>query len=275
MTDQTDATTEPTDETTPPAGRAIELEVEVAGTPEEVWRAIATGPGITSWYVPHTVEEAAGGTVTLSFGPGMETTGRVAAWEPPRRVVFDGGEEGGSGLAFEWTIEARDGGTCVVRLVNSGFGTGGPWDDHYDGMHSGWQMFLTNLQLHLAHFGGQSATPMLPMAGWAGPRSAAWSKLLTGLGVEAPPEVGQRLAPSVEGGPSLSGTVVEATDHHVTLLLDGPAPGHAFLAAEGREDGEMIEVSIWSYLYGDDRDAIAARDEDAWRTWLSGQAPAG
>ena len=26
----------------------IELEVEVPGTPEEVWRAIATGPGITS-----------------------------------------------------------------------------------------------------------------------------------------------------------------------------------------------------------------------------------
>ena len=37
--------------------RAIELEVEVPGTPEEVWRAIATGPGISSWYVPHTVEE--------------------------------------------------------------------------------------------------------------------------------------------------------------------------------------------------------------------------
>ncbi|MBV1893467.1 MAG: hypothetical protein KUG57_05420 [Ilumatobacteraceae bacterium] len=35
---------------------SIELEIEVEGTPEEVWRAIATGPGISSWYVPHTVE---------------------------------------------------------------------------------------------------------------------------------------------------------------------------------------------------------------------------
>ena len=42
--------------------RSIELEVEVQGTPEEVWRAIATGPGISSWYVPHVVEEREGGT---------------------------------------------------------------------------------------------------------------------------------------------------------------------------------------------------------------------
>ena len=40
-----------------PEDRSIRLEVEVVGTPEEVWRAIATGAGISSWYVPHTVEE--------------------------------------------------------------------------------------------------------------------------------------------------------------------------------------------------------------------------
>ena len=83
--------------------RSIELEVEVDGTPEEVWQAIATGPGISSWYVPHTVEEREGGAATASFGDGpeMQVAGRVAAWEPPYRIVFDGGE-GVPGLAFEW-----------------------------------------------------------------------------------------------------------------------------------------------------------------------------
>ena len=106
--------------------RSIELEVEVVGTPEEVWRAIATGPGISSWYVPHEVEEREGGAATASFGPGpeMQVAGRVAAWDPPRRVVFDGGDAG-EGLAFEWLVEAREGGSCVVRLVNSGFAVGG------------------------------------------------------------------------------------------------------------------------------------------------------
>lgn len=105
----------------PKAERSIELEVEVVGTPEEVWRAIATGPGISSWYVPHTVEERAGGAAMASFGEGpeMQIPGRVAAWEPPHRIVFDGGASD-EGLAFEWLVEARAGGICIVRLVNTG-----------------------------------------------------------------------------------------------------------------------------------------------------------
>jgi uncharacterized protein YndB with AHSA1/START domain len=87
----------------------------------------------------------------------MQVTGRVAAWEPPHRIVFDGGE-GVPALAFEWTVEARDGGTCVVRLVNSGFGSGEAWDDQFDQLHEGWKLFLLNLRLHLTHFGGQHAT---------------------------------------------------------------------------------------------------------------------
>ena len=139
--------------------RSIELEVEVVGTVEEVWRAIATGPGISSWYVPQTVEEHEGGTATASFGPGpeMQVAGRVGAWEPPRRVVFDGGE-GAAGLAFEWLVEARDGGVCVVRLVNTGFGSGDDWDDQYDALSEaeGWGLFLLHLKLHLEHFRGQT-----------------------------------------------------------------------------------------------------------------------
>ncbi len=32
--------------------RSVQVDVEVPGTPEEVWQAIATGPGISSWFVP-------------------------------------------------------------------------------------------------------------------------------------------------------------------------------------------------------------------------------
>ena len=41
--------------------RMVQAEVEVPGTPEEVWRAIATGPGISSWFVPTEIEERVGG----------------------------------------------------------------------------------------------------------------------------------------------------------------------------------------------------------------------
>jgi hypothetical protein len=32
--------------------RSVQVEVEVPGTPEEVWQAIATRPGILSWLMP-------------------------------------------------------------------------------------------------------------------------------------------------------------------------------------------------------------------------------
>jgi uncharacterized protein YndB with AHSA1/START domain len=251
--------------------RSIELEVEVVGTPEEVWQAIATGPGISSWYVPHTVEEREGGAATARFGPGpgMLIPGRVAAWEPPRRVVFDGGEEG-EGLAFEWLVEARDGGTCVVRLVNTGFGSGEDWDAQYDGLSEGWPLFFLNLKLHLAHFRGKTATALLPGAVWAGPRERAWAALLDQLGVPKAPLVGDRIATKADGAPTLAGTVVDVASCRLALLVDQPAPGTAILAVEGT--GDQVNVSIWSYLYGADGDAVAQRAESRWAKWLSDRA---
>ena len=41
--------------------RSVQVEVEVPGTPEEVWKAISTGPGISAWFVPTKVEERLGG----------------------------------------------------------------------------------------------------------------------------------------------------------------------------------------------------------------------
>jgi hypothetical protein len=61
--------------------------------------------------------------------------------------------------------------------------------------------------------------------------------------------------------------VLTASSWRLAILLDGPAPGTAFVAAEGM--GDMVGVSVWSYLYGDDREAIAARDEPRWREWLA------
>ena len=251
--------------------RSLEFEVEVVGTPEEVWRAIATGPGISSWYVPHTVEEREGGAAVARFGAGpeMEVPGRVAAWEPPRRVVFDGGEDAG-GLAFEWLVDARDGGTCVVRLVNTGFGSGDDWDGQYDAMSDGWQLFLLNLKLHLEHFRGQTATAQLPTAMWAGPRDTAWTNLADQLGIGSAPVVGERIDTGGDDAPKLAGTVVDVASWRLALLVDQPALGTAILAVEGKSD--QVSVSIWSYLYGADGAAAAKRDEPRWAKWLSDRA---
>jgi len=270
--------------------RSIDLSIEVPGTPEEVWRAIATGPGISSWYVPHRVEERAGGTATASFGPGpeMQIDGRVAAWEPPRRIVFDDGE-GKSGLAFEWLVEARDGGSCVVRLVNTGFGDGGEWDDQYDALHEGWQLFLLSLRLHLEHFRGRDGAAAMPTGVWAVDAQKAWDAVAAGLRIPSTLGVGDRL--DLDGGHSLdgeqgldaetgldgeraahlAGTVVDVAERRVALLVDEPAPGIAFVVAETH--GPVCSVSVWAYLYGDDRESLASDLGAAWQRWLDAHNP--
>ena len=93
--------------------RSVEAEVEVPGTPDEVWQAIATGPGISSWFVPSEVEEREGGTAVSHFSPATAWTrsARSRPGTPPRRFVVET-EEGPGGVATEWTVEARAGGTC-------------------------------------------------------------------------------------------------------------------------------------------------------------------
>src|SRR5207253_2672838 len=81
------------------------------GTPEEVWQAIATGPGISSWFMPAEFEERDGKPVALkvTFAPGMEPRSAVTAWDPPRMfaTVVDGWMPGAPPIASEWTVEAR------------------------------------------------------------------------------------------------------------------------------------------------------------------------
>jgi hypothetical protein len=201
----------------------------------------------------------------------MQVDGRVAAWEPPHRVVFDNGEDAG-GLAFEWLVEARDGGSCVVRLVTTGFGDGGPWDDQYDALQEGWQLFLFNLRLHLEHFRGQQAASALPTGMWPVDPQTAWSSFTDALGVPSTLAVGDRLELDGGDGARLAGTVVDVAEHRLALLLDEPAPGTGFVASEGHGPGTGL--SVWTYLYGDDRDPLAAELGAAWQRWLNAQAPA-
>ena len=250
--------------------RTLEFEVEVPGTPEEVWRAIATGPGVTSWYVPHTFAEEAGAATSCSFGPGPEMTveGRLGAFDPPKRILFDSGTD--EGLAFEWLVEARGGAGCVVRLVNSGFGTGEKWDGQYNGMQDGWPMFLTNLRLHLEHFPGRSAAAAIPTVYWSGERLAAWRRLAAELGFDHAPAIGDRIEVTATDAPPLAGIVEEVLPWRLSLRLDRPTPGTAILAAEGF--GDTIGMSVWLYLYGPDGVATAERDQEAWEIWLSARA---
>ena len=177
--------------------RSVQVEVEVPGTPEEVWQAIATGPGISSWFVPTEFEERDGKPVAvkLNFGPGMESRSVVTAWDPPRMFAAEG-ERLGPGsppIADEWSVEARAGGICVVRVVHSLFASTDDWDNQLEGTESGWPGFFRILRIYLTHFRGQRSAMMQWMAPAAGTEAEAWETLTAALGLKGV-SAGQRWA---------------------------------------------------------------------------------
>jgi uncharacterized protein YndB with AHSA1/START domain len=256
--------------------RWIAVEAEVPGTPEQVWEAIATGPGISSWFVPSKVEEREGGLATADFGPGMESAARITAWDPPRRFATDSNDFGpdGPAVASEWTVEARSGGMCAVRVVHSLFADGDDWDDQLEGWEHGWPAFFRILRLYLQHFRGLPSAALQLMGLAAPPPDEAWAAFSGALGL-AGARPGDR-ARSAPGAPALAGVVerggVEG-ERELLLRLDEPAAGTAHLFA--LEMGGQVFLSLRLYLYGEAAAAAAAREEPSWQAWIGERFPAG
>jgi hypothetical protein len=111
------------------------------------------------------------------------------------------------------------------------------------------------------------ARPILPSATWAGDRATAWAAVTEALGIPAAPAPGDRIVASGDT-PPLAGTVVDSQPgFRMRLILEAPLPGTGLIAAEGA--GESTAISIWLYLYGEEAEAIAAREEPRWSAWLA------
>jgi uncharacterized protein YndB with AHSA1/START domain len=259
----------------PSGRRSVQVEVEVPGTPEEVWQAIATGPGISSWFVPTQVDGRKGGAVAASFGPGMESVSSISTWEPPRRFVAESADLGPDAppIATEWIVETRGGGTCVVRVVHSLFASTDDWDGQLEGWEGGWYGFFRILRLYLTHFRGQSGAAFQAMGSAPGPKAAAWAALAEPLGLANAREGERRATPA--GVPPLAGRVeaVGPPDFAEDVLprLDAPAPGIAHLFAMPM-DGQVI-LSVRLYLYGRKAATAAAENEPRWWAWLGERFP--
>jgi uncharacterized protein YndB with AHSA1/START domain len=256
--------------------RSVQVEFEVPGTPEEVWQAIATGPGISSWFVPAEFEERDGKPVAmkLNFGPGMEPRSTLTAWDPPRMFTAQGEGWGGSPpIATEWSVEARGGGVCIVRIVHSLFASTDDWDNHLEAGLSGLSGFLKTLRIYLTHFRGQRSAIMQLTAPAAGTDAEAWEALTAALGVKGL-RVGQRwTAPA--GVPSLGGVAESVTEspYDALLRLDKPGPGAAALGAFTFPGGDQSMVAMSFYLYGDQAADTVARVTPLWQAWIQERFP--
>lgn len=189
---------------------------EVGATPDEVWEAIATGPGIDSWFMgANEVTGGEGGIVRTAFG-GYSPEGSITAWEPRRRFAYRDDGDDGRFVAYEFLIEGRDGASTVLRTVTSGFLPGDDWEDELEAMRAGGELFHATLVTYLTHFRGWIARPITafgaPIDDWPATRRA----LLDALGLsEARP--GATVAVRPHGLPPIDGVVYAANEDAIGI----------------------------------------------------------
>jgi uncharacterized protein YndB with AHSA1/START domain len=245
----------------------LSKEIEIAASPEEVWEAITTGPGIDGWFLGtgNEVDPRLGGRVRISFGEAGAGESTITAWEPMRRFAHQGDPAPDGTLhAFEYVIEARAGGSVVVRLVHSGL-LADDWETEYDALDEGDLMYLHLLAQYILHFRGRPTTTVTLWKGEEPERDRVLATFRRGLGLGDEVSEGDVVILEPEGLGSLegvidfvsSGIIGVRTDDALLRFLHSPQ-GVAYLG---------------HHLYGDDIDATAAAT--AWQGWLDRAFEAG
>jgi uncharacterized protein YndB with AHSA1/START domain len=234
-------------------------EIEVEATPEEVWEAIATGPGIDSWFMGRNeVEPREGGTARMTL-PGFTMEDTVTAWDPPRRFATRSPEgEDGSVHAFEFIVEGREGGSTVVRWVHSGF-LGDNWEAEYEGLREGDPMYFDKLVQYLTHFRGRTATPVNVFGPKVEDREHAWKLFREGLGLPGPVAVGDEVRLTPEGLVPMEGVV-----DYVSPSFLGVRTGDGLYRFIHGFEGT---VGLGHHIFTEGLDQ--EETEAAWRSWLT------
>jgi len=235
--------------------------VEVPADPEDVWQAIATGPGIDSWFMGSNDVDEAHGTVRQSFG-GFQPTYRISEWEPMRRLAY-GNDPAPDGrfVAYEFLIEGRDRSSTVLRMATSGFLPGDDWADEFEAMRFGTEMFFSTLLECLRHFPGRTALPLTVFGPQVTDWPATWQSLRDTLGLPGEVGAGDRVRFTSPTGQTVNGEVYFVNKQ--TLGLRTREALYRFMQGFG---GSIIAChSMFDSGYTDhDRETA----EKVWRSWF-------
>ncbi len=238
----------------------IKEEITLTATPDQVWDAIATGPGIDAWFMGHNeVDPGPDGSVRMSlFGESTEAS--ITAWEPGKRFATrsPAGPDGAF-MAFEYLIEGRDQGSTVLRFVHSGI-LGEDWEDQYDALTKGDRMYLEKLAVYLARFTGRTSTYQLMLAGpQVADADQVWTAFATAVGASEAVKPGDEVRVPVPGADPAEG-VVEFARKHTYLGIRTNDAIYVFI------HGFMDTVVVECHSFADDVDGQAI--EQTWQSWL-------
>ncbi len=214
--------------------------IEIAARPETVWLFLSDAERFASWIgafagaapAPGTrIEPRVGGGVKVDYPHSGAAVGRILELEPPRRVLFSWGYEGGGqgiepeSTQVEITLRETPGGT-FVELRHRGL----PSEEARRGHRGGWTHYLTMLARSATdqqHASGSAQRVAAWFAAWSAPEEVERAALLERCVTE---EVHVRTSfASIDSRAGLSAHIAGALQHMPGFRseLDG-LPQHLF-----------------------------------------------
>ena len=277
-------------------GRRVACRVPLPVPPAVVWDAVASGEGISSWFVPCALEPQVGGRIVQFADPGAPdptagpeaaaeamltaTVGEITEYSPPSgsapgRFAYAERDWMGEGVPvppWETSCEVLDddeGGTLLT--LRSGFGSGGQLaEESVDGSVDGWVQALTVLAHRLTH---RPADGVVTVDAATDPVDAGvpelWARVAAqliapaaGAGGGGAPVEGSRAGGigAVARSGEVGGIVAARSEAAMTLILSAPVDG-------------MLE--LFAYPSGEDHQDAAGRAAVALRVYEYVDAPGG
>jgi uncharacterized protein YndB with AHSA1/START domain len=237
--------------------RSIEISRPLAAPRDRVWRAIATAPGLSSWFCDRAEFTPRAGTPYALLWTGYgEQRGEILEVAPQERLVMSWdvpGAEGTTVVQMRLLPDEKDGTCTRLHLSHTEWGEGPQWDPDYSGTKSGWESVIGLLDFYLRH-GGKGArrsfvlrrrVPIATKDLWK--RVESPDALVAWLGVGAPSEARVTMADASEGI-AFETTSPEASyfeigwaeeDEGSRILVSGMSYGTA-------ESWPLAQRTIWS-----------------------------
>ncbi len=259
--------------TKPEDTRAIDVSIDIAAAPGDIWPYLSTSEGLSAWYVGADFEgQEVGARCTLTFGPGMAVPATVHAFEVEEKVALGPPPDVDSPRVEEYRIEKNAAGGCTVRIVNWGFGEGADWDKEYDAVKKGWLGFLGKLKEIVEHFSSFGAPRKVQFMAWGQDLDEAQAKLAAAFGPGAKgAKPGDEVTLTPSFAPALTGQVVSADELGLRLRQVNKTGGLLFGGFVERYAGSAF-VTLGLTLFGDAKDDGDAL-QDAWGGWFADTFP--
>jgi uncharacterized protein YndB with AHSA1/START domain len=234
--------------------RAVKKTAVVNAPVDVVWRAISEADELVRWFpVDARVDPGPGGSIWLSWGSGTEGQAPITGWGPGRHLQWTE-TRGPVKLAVDFHLEAQ-GGTTVVRLVQSGFGDGADWDDEFHMTDGGWTYFLAHLKFYLERHRGTPRDLIAFREPLSMSRAEAFLRLLGPSGLSRDDRLGgTRMGTPYRTvtalGDDLAGVVVAASPDtwQFGMTIDTIGPAILFVEIEPAPTG--ARAGFWLSTYG-------------------------